>query len=92
MTVSISQGAGQTDGAGFPGAERLTPREREVLDQIVAGCSNKEVGRRLKISPRTVETHRASLMTKLGARNAADLVRIAMGGNGALNGPGDGTV
>ena len=94
MTTIASQGAVQTASAGFPGADRLTPREREVLDQIVAGCSNKEVGRRLKISPRTVETHRASLMEKLGARNAADLVRIAMGGAGGTgpNGSGSDTV
>jgi FixJ family two-component response regulator len=58
--------------------ERLTPREREVLEQIVNGSSNKEAGRNLDISPRTIEVHRAHIMTKLGARNAADLVRIAL--------------
>lgn len=56
----------------------LTPREREVLEQILGGASNKESGRKLGISPRTIETHRARIMAKLGARNAADLVRIAM--------------
>lgn len=70
----------QKDGAfDFPGCDRLTPREREVLAEIAAGASNKEAGRRLKISPRTVEVHRARIMDKLGARNAADLVRIALG-------------
>lgn len=59
--------------------ERLTPREREVLAEIVAGASNKEAGRHLGVSPRTVEVHRARIMEKLGARNAADLVRIALG-------------
>jgi two-component system response regulator FixJ len=58
--------------------ERLTPREREVLEQIVNGSSSKEAGRNLDISPRTVEVHRAHIMAKLGARNAADLVRIAL--------------
>ncbi len=58
--------------------ERLTPREREVLSQIAAGASNKEAGRRLGISPRTIEVHRARIMDKLGARNAADLVRIVL--------------
>jgi DNA-binding CsgD family transcriptional regulator len=53
----------------------LTPREREVLALITAGCSNKEGGHRLGISTRTFEAHRARLMGKLGARNAADLIR-----------------
>ena len=61
------------------GAEQLTPREREVLAQVVAAASNKEAGRTLGISPRTVEVHRARIMDKLGARNAADLVRIVLG-------------
>ena len=56
----------------------LTPREREVATLIAGGNSNKEAGRRLGISPRTVELHRAHLMEKLGARNAADLVRIVL--------------
>jgi FixJ family two-component response regulator len=64
--------------ANFPGSELLTPREREVLSQIAAGASNKEAGRHLGISPRTIEVHRARIMEKLGARNAADLVRIVL--------------
>jgi len=64
---------------GAEGSELLTPREREVLRQITAGASNKEAGRTLGISPRTVEVHRARVMDKLGAKNAADLVRIVMG-------------
>lgn len=68
------------DGIGevFPGSELLTPREREVLHQIAAGASNKEAGRTLGISPRTIEVHRARIMEKLGAKNAADLVRIVL--------------
>jgi FixJ family two-component response regulator len=62
----------------FPGADTLTPREREVLEEITAGASNKEAGRTLGISPRTIEVHRARIMEKLGARNAADLVRIVL--------------
>ena len=62
----------------FPGREPLTRREREVLQQFTAGASNKEAGRTLGISPRTIEDHRANIMKKLGARNAADLVRIVM--------------
>ena len=64
----------------FPGEAALTPREHEVLDAIASGASNKEVGRRLGISPRTVEVHRARIMKKVGARNAADLVRIVLHG------------
>lgn len=63
----------------FPGCDRLTHREHEVLVQITGGASNKEAGRVLSISPRTVEVHRARIMDKLGARNAADLVRTVFG-------------
>jgi FixJ family two-component response regulator len=62
----------------FPGREPLTRREREVLEQFASGASNKEAGRQLGISPRTIEDHRANIMKKLGARNAADLIRIVM--------------
>ena len=81
-SVDRKQNAGAIDGAtfDFPGRALLTPREREVLTQIAGGASNKEVGRRLGISPRTVEVHRARIMEKIGARNAADLVRIVLSG------------
>jgi FixJ family two-component response regulator len=59
----------------FDGDQLLTPREREVLVQIAAGASNKEAGRLLGISPRTIEVHRARIMAKLDAKNAADLMR-----------------
>jgi DNA-binding NarL/FixJ family response regulator len=60
------------------GQQPLTPREHEVLTLITGGVSNKEGGHRLGISKRTFEAHRAHLMAKLGARNAADLVRMAL--------------
>ncbi|WP_035872520.1 response regulator transcription factor [Cucumibacter marinus] len=60
------------------GFNQLTPREREVLQLITNGQSNKEAGRVLGISPRTIEVHRARVMEKLGARNTADLVRIVL--------------
>jgi DNA-binding CsgD family transcriptional regulator len=56
----------------------LTTREAEVLEQITKGLSNKEAGRILGISPRTVEVHRARIMEKVGARNTADLMRIVL--------------
>lgn len=62
------------------GFAQLTPREREVLQLITNGQSNKEAGRLLGISPRTIEVHRARVMEKLGARNTADLMRIVLTG------------
>lgn len=62
------------------GFSQLTPREREVLQLITNGQSNKEAGRELGISPRTIEVHRARVMEKLGARNTADLMRIVLTG------------
>jgi two-component system response regulator FixJ len=62
------------------GFDRLTARERDVLQLISNGLSNKEAGRHLEISPRTVEVHRARIMEKLGAKNTADLMRIVLTG------------
>lgn len=57
---------------------KLTRREREVLELAGKGLHAKEIARTLGISPRTVEVHKASVMSKLGARNVAELVRFAM--------------
>jgi FixJ family two-component response regulator len=65
----------------FPGREPLTAREQEVLGQIVEGATNKEAGQTLGISYRTIEIHRARIMEKLGAKNAADLMRIVLSEN-----------
>jgi FixJ family two-component response regulator len=73
-----ANGSGSVLLQNFPGNDLLTPREREVLAQIAQGASNKEAGRQLGISPRTIEVHRARIMEKLGAKNAADLVRIVL--------------
>lgn len=54
---------------------QLSAREREVLGLIINGLTNKEIGRALAVSPRTVETHRANLFAKLGAASLADLIR-----------------
>ena len=64
--------------AGRQASERyaqLSAREREVLGLIVAGLTNKEIGRALDLSPRTVETHRANLFAKLEAPSLAQLIR-----------------
>ena len=59
----------------------LTPREREVLGHVSQGCSNKQGAIRMQIGPRTFESHRARIMRKLGAKNGADLVRMALSEN-----------
>jgi FixJ family two-component response regulator len=56
---------------------QLTPREREVLELVVAGLLNKQIASRLGIGERTVKAQRAQVMAKLGAANAAELGRIA---------------
>ena len=56
----------------------LTARERQVLDGLLAGQSNKIIGRNLDISPRTVEIYRANVMTKMRATSLSELVRIAI--------------
>jgi two-component system, LuxR family, response regulator FixJ len=56
----------------------LSPRERQVLDGLVTGLSNKAIARTHDISPRTVEVYRANLMAKMQAASLSDLVRMAM--------------
>lgn len=56
----------------------LSPREKEVLHGVCEGFSSKEVARTLGISPRTVELHRANVLTKLGVRNLAAAVRLSV--------------
>ncbi len=56
----------------------LSDREREILGLVLEGLSNKEAAARMRLSSRTVEIHRASLMKKTGARTTADLVKMAM--------------
>jgi two-component system CheB/CheR fusion protein len=56
----------------------LTKREREVMDLVVAGVANKDISARLGINQRTVETHRAAVMKKMGASSLSELVRLEM--------------
>ncbi|WP_425414304.1 response regulator transcription factor [Ottowia thiooxydans] len=68
----------ERQGADHDAQERytqLSPREREVLGLIASGLTNKEIGRALDLSPRTVETHRAHLFAKLGTDSLAQLIR-----------------
>lgn len=58
------------------GLESLTPREREVMELVVAGRTSKEIARIIGASHRTVEIHRSRLMRKMGAATVADLVRM----------------
>lgn len=58
--------------------ERLTRREREVLAGVVGGMSNRMIGEKLDISPRTVEIHRANMLNKMGALHTSDAIRIAI--------------
>lgn len=55
----------------------LTPSEERVFWQVVQGFTNKEIGRRLQISPRTVQTHLSSIMNKLALENRSQIVRFA---------------
>ncbi len=59
-------------------AAHLTEREAQILRLVVDGLSSKEIGQRLNISPKTASVHRTNIMSKLGVRNTADLVRSVM--------------
>ena len=72
--------------------ELLTPREREVLEQLVIGRSNKGIARELAISPRTVEIHRARVMEKMRAESLSQLVRMAFAAGIDPDAPGRGPV
>ena len=73
---------GQDPAAGAAASKLnlLSPREREVLDVLLAGLPNKSIAYDLGISPRTVEIHRARVMDKMGARSLSELIRLALAG------------
>lgn len=63
--------------------ESLTGRERQVLDLIMAGASNKAIASGLTISPRTVEIYRANVMSKMRAENLSELIRMTLASGAA---------
>jgi DNA-binding NarL/FixJ family response regulator len=63
------------------GVERLTSREREIVQLLAEGNTNKDIARRLGLSVKTVETHRAVVLRKLGLSSLVDLVRWAIRNN-----------
>ena len=65
---------------------KLTNRESQVLERIVAGRLNKQIADDLSISIKTVEAHRANIMEKLGANTVADLLKVALGASGNAKG------
>ncbi len=70
--------AAYMQGASPPPGEVLTPRQREVLQLVAEGHSNKEIASRLNVALKTVETHRTELMDRLGIHGVASLVRYAI--------------
>src|SRR5205807_3673395 len=58
--------------------ETLSPRERQVMEGLIAGLSNKAIAKEHDISPRTIEVYRANVMTKVQAGSLSELVRLAM--------------
>ena len=77
-TDGIERYAEKTKDGALDIYETLTPREREVLHLAAEGFGNPEIATRLSISVRTAESHRASLMRKLGLRSQTDLIRYAL--------------
>lgn len=78
IECALGRGAGPDPAAVHEGLASLTARERDVLEHLTIGMSSREIGERLGISARTVDVHRGNLLTKLGARNTADLIRIVV--------------
>jgi two-component system response regulator FixJ len=81
MALARLAAPNEQDPAGVAAATKLallSPREREVLEGLLAGLPNKTIAYDLAISPRTVEIHRARVMDKMGARSLSELIRLAL--------------
>ena len=70
-----------------PGSDGLTPREREILTQVLAGASNRDIARALFISPKTVSVHVSALLRKFGVSGRGDLMAVAQASKLRLGGP-----
>jgi two-component system, chemotaxis family, CheB/CheR fusion protein len=84
--VALASAGGARAGAGSETARRLatlTARQKDVLEQVMAGAPSKNIAADLNISQRTVESHRAQVMHKLGVRTIPDLVRAVLSANPA---------
>jgi DNA-binding NarL/FixJ family response regulator len=77
ITQEVLQEYSQANRNGSVTEPHLTDRERQVLQLIVEGKSNKEIALVLSISPKTVSVHRTNIMSKLGVQNTVELVRVA---------------
>jgi two-component system response regulator FixJ len=76
-----AESSARTEAATLDVAARLatlSPRERQVMDGLIAGLSNKLIAREYDISPRTIEVYRANVMTKMQANSLSELVRLAI--------------
>jgi two-component system response regulator FixJ len=87
LLAAIRVALNRQESAGQSGAEvaqiharvaTLSPRERQVLEGLLAGHPNKTIAFDLGLSSRTVEVHRANVMTKMGADSLSDLIRMAL--------------
>jgi FixJ family two-component response regulator len=85
QTIAMAEAASQAIGSlklrearARSRIQKLTRREREVLAGVAGGLSNRLIGERLDISPRTVEIHRANMLTKMGAHHTSEAIRIAI--------------
>ena len=88
--IEIDRRARQAEAEQAVTAERLaqlTVREREVMDGVIVGKANKVIATELGISEKTVESHRARVMKKLGVETLADLIRLALGAGGVRENP-----
>ncbi len=81
ISGEILDGYLRTVASGASVSDLLTSREREVVQMIAEGLSNKQMARKLDISIKTVETHRTALMHKIGARTVAEVVRYSIRNN-----------
>lgn len=78
FALCAREAAGRRTGRAAQAPQKLTPRQAEILQLIAEGSSTKEIARRLDLSVKTVETHRAQLMDRLDIHDVAGLVRYAI--------------